>query len=54
MASGYFDFVTGMRGFHVYRDIWKPKLYQLITCKRGRNNVHDCFAIAGMTKCKEH
>ena len=50
MASGYFDFVTDMRGFHVYRDIWKPKLYQLVTCKRERNNVHHCFAIAGMTK----
>lgn len=49
MATGTFDFTTGLRGFHVYGDIWKPSLNQVITFKRGKNR-YDRFAVAGMTK----
>ena len=50
MATGTFDFITGLRGFHVYRDIWKPSLNQFINFKQERNNRYDRFAVAGMTK----
>ena len=50
MATGTFDFITGLCGFHVYRDIWKPSLYQFINFKQERNNRYDRFAVAGMTK----
>ena len=50
MATGTFDFITGLRGFHVYRDIWKLALNQFINFKRERNNRYDRFAVAGMTK----
>ena len=50
MATGTFDFITGLRGFHVYRDIWKPSLNQFINFKQERNNCYDRFAVAGMTK----
>ena len=50
MATGTFDFITGLRGFHVYRDIWKPSLNQFINFKQERNNRYDRFAVVGMTK----
>ena len=50
MATGTFDFITGLRGFHVYRDIWKPSLNQFIKFKQERNNRYDRFAVVGMTK----
>ena len=50
MATGTFDFITGLCGFHVYRDIWKPPLNQFIKFKEERNNRYDGFAVAGMTK----
>ena len=49
MAIGTFDFITGLRGFHVYRDIWKPSLNQFINFKQEKNNRYDRFAVAGMT-----
>ena len=53
MATGTFDFITGLRVFHVYRDIWKPSLNQFINFKQERNNRYDRFAVAGMTKLPE-
>jgi len=50
MATSTFDFTTGLRGFHVYRDIWKPSLNQVINFKQERNNLYDRFAVAGMIK----
>ena len=50
MATGTFDFTTGLRGFHVYRDIWKPSLNQVVTFKQEINNRYDHFAFAGMTE----
>ena len=50
MATGTFNFIAGLRGFHVYRDIWKPSLNQFINFKQERNNLYDRFAVAGMTK----
>jgi hypothetical protein len=37
-------FVTGLRGYHVYRTNWKPHLKQPLTFKQERNNEHDRFA----------
>ena len=50
MATGTFDFITRLRGFHLYRDIWKPSLNQFINFKQERNNRYERFAVAGMTK----
>ena len=50
MATGTFDFITGLRGFRLYRDIWKPSLNQFINFKQERNNRYDRFAVAGKTK----
>ena len=50
MATGTFHFITGLRGFYVYKDIWKPSLNQFINFKQERNNRYDRFAVARMTK----
>ena len=50
MANGTFDFITGLRGFLVYRDIWKPSLNQFINFKQETYNRYDRFAVAGMAK----
>ena len=50
MATGTFDFIIGLRGFHVYRDIWKPSLNQFINFKQERNNHYDRYAVAVMAK----
>ena len=50
MATGTFYFITGLRGFHVYSDMWKPSLNQFINFKQERNNCYDRFAVAGMAK----
>ena len=50
MVTGTFDFITGLRSFHVYRDIWEPSVNQFIYFKQERNNRYHRFALAGMTK----
>ena len=49
----YYLIITGLRGFHVYRDIWKPSLNQFINFKQERNNGYYRLAVAEMTKLPE-
>ena len=42
----HFEIKCAPRGFHVYRDIWKPKLSQLLEVFHEQGNVHDHFAMA--------
>ena len=37
-------------GFHVYRDIWKQKLSQVLEVLHKQGNVHDPFAISFKVK----
>ena len=34
-----------IRGYHVYRSIWMPKIDQVLVCERERHNIHDPFAV---------
>ena len=43
------QFVTDLRGYHVYRTKWKPHLKQPLIFKQERNNERDRFAVAGQT-----
>ena len=45
-----FEIKCASRGFHVYRDIWKPKLSQLLEVFHEQGNVHDAFAMAFKVK----
>ena len=41
-----YSFPCGLRGFHVYKEIWKPKVGDVLSCIHERNNQHDRYAIA--------
>ena len=45
-----FKIKCASRGFHVYRDIWKSKLSQLLEVFHEQGNVHDPFAMAVKVK----
>jgi len=36
---------SAVRGFHVYKDIWKPSIGDKIACEREFDNCFDKFAI---------
>ena len=44
------SYFTGNRGFHVYRRSWKPYVQQEIELQEEKNNKHDKYAVAGLTK----
>ena len=45
-----FEIKCASLGFHVYRDIWMPKLSQLFEVFHEQGNIHDPFAIAFKVK----
>ena len=50
----HFEFLTGLRGFHIYSNTvnWKPCKGQKVTFKREHKNPYDKFAVAGKTLLK--
>ena len=40
------SFPCGLRGFHVYQDIWKPLNREVLNCIHERKNSHDRCAVA--------
>jgi len=36
---------SAVRGFHVYKDIWKPSIGDKLACEREFDNCFDKFAI---------
>ena len=45
----WYEFSNGLRGFHVYSNIWKPKLNEKINITHERGNMYDPNAMAGKT-----
>ena len=41
-----FQIACASRGFHVYRELWKPKLGQKLNVDQEIGNLHDPFAIS--------
>lgn len=41
-----FEIACASRGFHVYRELWKPKLGQKLQIDQEIGNIHDPFAIS--------
>ena len=39
------SFLCGLRGFHVYKEIWKSIVGELLRCSHERNNIYDRYAI---------
>ena len=38
--------LCGIRGFHVYKEVWKPILMERLNLSHERKNLHDRYAIA--------
>ena len=45
-----FAFPCGLRGFHVYKDPWVPKLNEKLETIHEETNPHDRYAVAAIRK----
>ena len=45
-SSVQYSFPCGLRGYHVYKEIWNPIVGEKLACIFERNNPHDRYAIA--------
>ena len=45
-----FAFPCGLRGFHVYKELWNPKLNEKLETIHEENNPHDRYAVAVIRK----
>ena len=45
-----FAFPCGLRGFHVYKELWNPKLNEKLETIHEENNPHDRYAVAAIRK----
>ena len=43
----WYEFSCGLRGFHLYSNIWKPKLNEKINITHERGNIFDPNTMAG-------
>ena len=41
-----FEIACASRGFHVYHELWKPKLVKKLQIDQEIGNIHDPFAIS--------
>ena len=47
-----FSVTTAARGFHVYKDVWKPTIGEVLSCERDTGNSHDTYAVATKNSSK--
>jgi hypothetical protein len=45
-----YDFFSGLRGYHEYRNFWKPYVGQIITFAQEKNNKYDRYAVSGSAR----
>ncbi len=45
-----FAFPCGLRGFHVYKELWNPKVNEKLETIHEENNPHDRYAVAAIRK----
>ena len=48
--SRTFEFTAAVRGFHVFRNIWKPVMHELLQCFHEQGNDFDFFSIKTCTQ----
>ena len=48
MAQGEPIYVhySKVRGYHVYKDIWKAPIAEVLACRKEVGNVHDPYCVA--------
>ena len=50
ISTSHFAFPCGLRGFHVYKELWNPKLNEKLETIHEENNPHDRYAVAAIRK----
>ena len=45
-ATVTYSFLCGIRGFHVYKEVWKPILGERLNLSHERKNLYHRYAIA--------
>lgn len=45
MSEKCFPFTASVRGFHIYRSIWKLFMGEELNCDHEYGNAFDCFSI---------
>ena len=45
-ATVTYSFLCGIRGFHSYKEVWKPILRESLNLFHERKNLHDRYVIA--------
>ena len=45
-ATVTYSFLCGIRGFHIYKEVWRPILRERLNLSHERKNLHDRYAIA--------
>ena len=46
LATGSYEFLSVVRGHHVYKDIWTPVIDEQLTVKKEDSNEHDRYALS--------
>ena len=41
-----FSLISCVRGYHVYKDMWKPPVGETVNCEREGRNPEDPYAVA--------
>lgn len=52
-ATVTYSFLCGIRGFHIYKEVWKPILRERLNPTHERKKLHDCYAIAAYKRLPE-
>ena len=47
-----YSFKCGLRGFHVYKEVWSPIVGEQLKCCYERNNCYDRYAIAATKRLR--
>ena len=53
MASLTFSFRCGLRGYHVYRTTWRPRIDEILSVKHEAENSFDRHAIAAIKQRRD-
>lgn len=53
-ATLSWSFLCGLRGFHVYRNVWTPVMDEVLSTIHESHNSYDCYAIAAKKQFPGH
>ena len=48
MNNHVYSCESSIRGYHIYKDIWDPRMGEKLSCLQEPGNVHDIYAVSVM------